>query len=1351
MPLYHSRQLPWIGIDAQSGSVIYGKLGGGGLEQDNADFFWDRAAKRLDIGTTSGGAMHIGDAGAGSTTSYGQFNAGSTTAVSPANTGRLRYNEVLQQFEVSHNGLAYVPLGIAGAPGTLDQAYDSGGPGAGRTIQADAGAVVFTSSAADNNNILELVKTPAGPQGGNGLYVLMTSTASGAGVNVTDTGTYATIAWNTSTESAYVELEEASGELWIVADDGVRATNGGALGTYLHMTADQHDIVQLGSLAGNPIGFRYTGGSNTLSLNNETTDAYFNLNRLVTFPGGPATSITTQRAIRVAAPTYDASAATLTIDDAYTFDVSGAPADGGVNIVLTRAWAAGFGADAEFRGEIAQKGSVSGWLRHAVPGTVTSYTITWPSAQAVGSQVLTNDGAGNLSWTTNAAVGNTLDQAYDQGGAGAGRSITADAGAVVITNSAADNNNVLELNKTPAGAQSGNGIEIQMGSNATGRAVYAYTDYINAASQSVIEAELSTEHTAAPTANTYAGIRSNTALGNGNNQNLTATVGISAFRATHNNPIGPTGTVTGLAYYEIGQSLLSGATYTNQYGFYSPALTGATNNYVAHLGADTDAQAIIGRARFDSRTTDEAFFSHFDNTATGAYAIKQIASGHTSVNAASGRVIYLRINNSAQFNVSTADGFYATNANGPALDNIAAGATTPTFLPDRASTTTGIGSAGANQISFVVSGAEHSRIDSTALTLYDGVDLIMEGSTSGTLTHSVPATVTTYAVVWPNAQGGASTALVNDGAGNLSWTATSGFGVTLDGAYDFGGAAAGRTINIVDSSPVELYQPSVGATTTDAKVGLHLHNDTAAAAGAQQYSPMVVLEGQGWETDVGSSMEVKWALQVQPIQGAATPSSEFHLLSSINGGAYTSRWSVTGGSGSDITAGADTDTTNIFGRARIDARSTDWAHFSHYDMNGTNQYAVRQTPTGVTNLNSATGQATILSINNSAQFKVDTTNGFYANNANGPAVLNEAPSTTNPVFCPDRTDLTSGIGGGTNTITYALGGAAAGAWTIGAANSSYLTIGTGDASLSGVSRLQLQTDVRTAYIQLDNTTAQMAIVPPTASQSLFVGVAGTPWRVSTQHQVWTQSAQSSTPAVFNVEYTYANHTSLTNAEVTDFYINNTHSVQFDGGAATVGTNRAVRIGQPTYDAAAAGFTITDAITMEIAGEPLDGGANITLTNTYALKVASGLSYLADGIYFDEQASQPKATVPAGAGLLYVKNTAPSGLYFVDDANNYQRLDRLDYASVTTATYAVSLNEQVLLCNRAGAIQVDLPAASSAAGKVYWVKDISGNASGNNITIEPNGAETIDNSSNYVMNIDYQSITCYSDGTEWWII
>ncbi len=96
-------------------------------------------------------------------------------------------------------------------------------------------------------------------------------------------------------------------------------------------------------------------------------------------------------------------------------------------------------------------------------------------------QVLTAHGAAAPTWETPAAGGGTLDASYDFGGAGAGRAITVDANAVQLLGNAADNNNVLEVQKQPAGAQSGDGLSVSLNANATGRAGYFRHDGLGSA------------------------------------------------------------------------------------------------------------------------------------------------------------------------------------------------------------------------------------------------------------------------------------------------------------------------------------------------------------------------------------------------------------------------------------------------------------------------------------------------------------------------------------------------------------------------------------------------------------------------------------------------------------------------------------------------------------------------------------------------------------------------------------------------------------------------------------------------------------------------------------------------------
>ena len=63
----------------------------------------------------------------------------------------------------------------------------------------------------------------------------------------------------------------------------------------------------------------------------------------------------------------------------------------------------------------------------------------------------------------------------------------------------------------------------------------------------------------------------------------------------------------------------------------------------------------------------------------------------------------------------------------------------------------------------------------------------------------------------------------------------------------------------------------------------------------------------------------------------------------------------------------------------------------------------------------------------------------------------------------------------------------------------------------------------------------------------------------------------------------------------------------------------------------------------------------------------------------------------------------------------------------------------------------LPSAATIAGKVYVIKDESGNAGTDNITIATQAAETIDGQATFVINANYNSVTVYSDGTNWFVM
>jgi hypothetical protein len=207
-------------------------------------------------------------------------------------------------------------------------------------------------------------------------------------------------------------------------------------------------LVLNGATTGSPNGMAYTQAVNTSGVaktflvtgaahtnqtaSTEVIDVDFNLARTVQHATG---ALATQRAIVFRAPTYSFVAAS-TITNAATFAIAAAPA-AGTNATITNSYAmwvqAGttlLGTSGSATGVILMAGATSGTVGLQAAAAAGSTTYTLPSADGTNGQMLTTNGTATLSWTS--PVGGSLDQAYDFGGPGAGRIITADSGDVVI-------------------------------------------------------------------------------------------------------------------------------------------------------------------------------------------------------------------------------------------------------------------------------------------------------------------------------------------------------------------------------------------------------------------------------------------------------------------------------------------------------------------------------------------------------------------------------------------------------------------------------------------------------------------------------------------------------------------------------------------------------------------------------------------------------------------------------------------------------------------------------------------------------------------------------------------------------
>lgn len=95
-------------------------------------------------------------------------------------------------------------------------------------------------------------------------------------------------------------------------------------------------------------------------------------------------------------------------------------------------------------------------------------------------------------------------------------------------------------------------------------------------------------------------------------------------------------------------------------------------------------------------------------------------------------------------------------------------------------------------------------------------------------------------------------------------------------------------------------------------------------------------------------------------------------------------------------------------------------------------------------------------------------------------------------------------------------------------------------------------------------------------------------------------------------------------------------------------------------------------------------------------------------------------------------------------------------NVTTRTITANLTidttttDEVIFCNQSGAITVTLPAPTN--GRRITIKDISGTAQTNNITVARHGSENIEGlAASKIIQGNFDGDTFVSDGTNWWMI
>jgi hypothetical protein len=129
-------------------------------------------------------------------------------------------------------------------------------------------------------------------------------------------------------------------------------------------------------------------------------------------------------------------------------------------------------------------------------------------------------------------------------------------------------------------------------------------------------------------------------------------------------------------------------------------------------------------------------------------------------------------------------------------------------------------------------------------------------------------------------------------------------------------------------------------------------------------------------------------------------------------------------------------------------------------------------------------------------------------------------------------------------------------------------------------------------------------------------------------------------------------------------------------------------------------------------------------------------------------------VDASGHWSYNKNITTTGALTVTGNVSFGAGHTNHITTVNAATYDFLTTDYILHVTytaTAAVTSLTLPTAQCVSGRTLIIKDAGGNAGTNNITIDTEGAETIDGENTLVISSDYGAYTLYSDGSNWFIL
>ena len=224
----------------------------------------------------------------------------------------------------------------------------------------------------------------------------------------------------------------------------------------------------------------------------------------------------------------------------------------------------------------------------------------------------------------------------------------------------------------------------------------------------------------------------------------------------------------------------------------------------------------------------------------------------------------------------------------------------------------------------------------------------------------------------------------------------------------------------------------------------------------------------------------------------------------------------------------------------------------------------------------------------------------------------------------------------------------------------------------------------------------------------------------------------------------------------DFVINTTTGAPVPATAVTVWTDRV------------GGAQITDLL--NAASEAVE----YVTSDEFGLVVFYGPDPYSDVLWLDTGTGDRLATVPVEGLTITSDQVTGLGTMAVEDAADYAPLTGATFTGAIsgtsasfgqtivlsggarfpvvnkTTTYTLTSTDHLVTCDATGgAFTVTLPVAASHAGREYVL--IKTDSSGNAVTLDGNGSETINGATDQELAAQWDMIRVVSNGTAWFVI